>query len=177
VRKIYKASFCSKFVIQCLKAASLESELIDSINYEVKLNSNSTPKALESYLYNNKYFNLAIYPGVENPYAILKLEIDKAIKTISSLDKRQFCDDYFLKVIRVLDADKNNLEKSRYLLSAMIPNLKKPTGIYAAQSAIKIVDFARTMRIFERDLNAKFKEEVDELIKNPIVKAQKHFGP
>lgn len=173
-KEMSDSTFCSKFAIECIDRAAIG----EYKKFNLNIRSSSTPKILESYLYNNDDYQPCIYTGKE-PYIEMKTKIESELERLKvkggsdpqSKNKYTLAKTYYDKVTAILDNDQqeNSLDKTLYLLSAMLPSFAIRTqfdlGITPTKSYENIIYFARSMRIFTRDIQDTFKLDIDKSIK------------
>lgn len=158
-----KESFCSQFVIQRLKDTTAENSEWQA-DYYPNIRSTSTPKALESWLYENANFQLLVYPGNENLYEKIKSLIAAEIARLNSNSDVQFevkkkvidSERKFNMITKKLDnADISNIEKTVALIKTMQALFLTNTGLGVTKptSYKNIMDAARQRGIFERDID------------------------
>lgn len=164
------SSFCSKFTIEAMKIATdpdAKERVLEDAIYYPNLCSSSTPKALEAYLFNEVQlglYSMYVYPGNQNPYTLIKNEIQAQINRIrlrvdaNSMTKCKKLREQLIAITRELDAkpELDDLQKSLRLLNKIAPVLKLQTGygIRASESYRSLIATSRMIGIFERDIEA-----------------------
>ncbi len=160
-------TFCTKFVVQSIKVATKPSSGLlhkNKSKYYPHLRSSCTPKTLESYLYQDKNYDMLVYPGKNNPYHIIQQEISEQLTRIrkrtdlASRNKYQELNNQFNESCRELDnAEIDDLQKSVLLIKRLTPALKINRGFnfFTPKSYRDVIKKARSMAIFERDINKK----------------------
>jgi hypothetical protein len=164
-KQLSQHSFCSKFAIEAIKVATCPRSnlpLESIVNYYPNINSSSTPKALESYLFRDKNYSMLVAPGKTNPYYLIKQEINAQINRISlrkdeaSLKKYLLLKKSFKEFTEKMKGEENidDLQKAISLLKAMSPILKINTGFNLSTSTSykEVRDKARKIGIFTRDI-------------------------
>lgn len=182
---------CSQFIIEIIQEVTQNQEkigLINHLNYFPKIKPTSSPKALESELYNNPEYQLLCYTGKESIYKMIKMEIKAEISRLKQktgtneiAKYNSVLTDYknIRKSIRKIHFD-NELEKSLYLLKKITPSLNikarfftKNTGWFAANSYKNVIASARKLGIFNREIeNFDCKPFDEQLIKSTIKKSK-----
>lgn len=147
----FSDTICSQFVI----------ETLDLAGATLPIHHNSSPKILESSLYGNKDFNYFCYSG-QNAHERLLQAIEEQLKRIENQnDEKSIAkyDNASRAFLRVKESFKNGatqdaFEKNIALLKTMLPFLKESRGLglFKTTSYKAIIEIARYMGIFERDL-------------------------
>jgi hypothetical protein len=172
-------TFCSKFVIQCLMSAATSDNFSEEEKkaYFPTIPSNSCVKSLEAYLNaNNKNYQKLVYWDPQNIYVIIRNKIAKELSRIRSCEdidififhsQKKYLNALirnFNRLTRELEQDTqiDNLEKSKRLLREVLPKLvvKTGPGLRAPESNEKILEIARTMQIFPRDIQSNISLEM-----------------
>jgi hypothetical protein len=164
-----KEAICSQFVINAIKLAEQQRfQKGETILNRITIRSSSTPKALESCLYNDRAnYDLLVYPG-QNAYWVLmsaiRMQLQRVRKRCDELAHKKYQDGIALyhkirKEHKKNDKALNFLDKSLDLLRAIMPILNRHTGfsffgLCNTASYNKVRDKARQMGIFERDIAA-----------------------
>ncbi len=159
-----KDSFCSKFVIQAIKIATQHKRdraLSETLNYYPNIRSSSTTKTLDDYLFNDPNYDMYVYPGSNNPYTLIKNEIQAQIDRISkrtdsnSITKCRLLNTKLIEITKILDdADYNNLQKAILLFKSIDSALKIKTtySLWDSTSYRIVRDKIRKIGIFEKDI-------------------------
>lgn len=163
-------AICTEFVIKAVKIAEYKRhEAGEKIPDRMCIRSSSSPKALESYLYNDREnYELFVYPG-KNPLQKLITNITAELKNIEarhfscnahSRVKRQvvalMCEQMAEKY-KGADNNVSELDQCLELLSKVMPVLNQHSGfswfgLRNTASYNVVRDQVRKMGIFERDI-------------------------
>ncbi len=157
--KIQKSSFCSKFTVEVIKAASTNEEIPDTIfwDYYPHLRSTAIPKTLEAFLYqNSQLYDYLIYVG-KKPYEELKKVIQAIlieIKGKNSADYTPVIESYEkLLQQNAQNHSKNKLEKCFYLIKNMQPVFAGTSrNIYSNYEGV-FLNMIRRLAFFPRDFS------------------------
>lgn len=161
-KSIVESSFCSKFVIQCMKKATARLEAGQSFYPDIR--STISPKSLESYLYQHPHYKKYIYPQ-KNIYEKIKKIIINQIQRLSDectedpikLDKVIQCSETFYRCIEANEWYQiNQYEKSLLLLKNILPKLNVTTGMILinAKAYQIVIDAVREFGIYKEDIEA-----------------------
>lgn len=164
-KDVPNATICSQFVIKTIKKAMIESKLPEEIRlgYYLNINSKSTPKDLEAELYENKNYRMLCYVGKENPFALIKTEIEAQLIRLknrsghAAKNKYRACAMKFHSIINhdLRTESYDNLQKAILLTKLMLESFSVNAGrnFKTPTSYTSLLNFARRIGIFRRDIN------------------------
>lgn len=161
-------TFCSKFVIECMKNAARNRRDKGLLIFEYPdIRSTSTPKALESYLYHSPYYNLLCYPG-PNALEILKQEIINQLSRIQDENQKKEAEKIYHDINNnLMNKPIDDLEKMIILLKSILPVFEKvKTGWFENTPQSILINQARTMGIFQSYMDQVVVPAVNENEKN-----------
>lgn len=159
------STMCSKFIVEVAQQAAQTSypDFVQNERaieqYYPAIRTLSSPKTVESYLYQNENYQLMCYPG-ENALEALRAEMKKEIARIGKrqdkLSQAKFMEvtHHFQTAEKKLKRmSANNFDKALLLTKVMLPHLSVKTGfsLGEARSYSNVLVAARKLGIFKRD--------------------------
>lgn len=162
-KTIETASSCTQFLVEVMEKSEAARYKKGEEFKRTNILAASSPKALEKYFYDDhENFQMLCYPG-RNHYQLLKSEIQSQISRVNerqdldSLYKYRQATRQFNSITKRVDENEqlNDLQRSLALLKTMLPILNYSTGLglFETTSHKAVRQLARTMGIFQRDID------------------------